>query len=64
MVGAWICNRTARVSCIVVPAADEKTIVVWRVAYGYCAVESVVILWNRFITKKKKEGGNENEKNQ
>ena len=62
MVGAWICNRTTRFSCIVVPAADEKTIVVWRVAYGYCAVESVVILWNRFITKKKKEGGNENEK--
>ena len=30
MVGAWICSRTARVSCIIVPEADEKTIVVWR----------------------------------
>ena len=62
MVGAWICNRTTRFSCIVVPAADEKTIVVWRVAYGFCAVESVVILWNRFVSKKKE--GNENEKDQ
>ena len=36
-------------------------IVFYAIVFG-CKRE-IVILWNRFITKKKKEGGNENEKN-
>ena len=36
-------------------------LVLYTIAFG--TKRGIIILWNRFITKKKKEGGNENEKN-
>ena len=37
-------------------------IVFYAIVFG--SKRGIMILWNRFVSKKKKEGGNENEKNQ